>query len=481
MTATTSSHAPSSWRTGLTPYHYLVLVVACLGWLFDTMDQWLYVMARQPAITELLKNAQMGTSPDEVRHYSTLVQGIFLFGWATGGLFFGIVGDRWGRTRCMAITVGMYAVFTGLSGLAQNWEMFALFRFLTGLGIGGEFAAGAALIAEVFPQHARATALAIMQAASSLGNMAAGFISLSVFSYVPPESAWRWIFAIGFVPAVLVFVIRMFIQEPDKWKEAQEDAKRGDIKLGVITELLSPSLRRRTLCAIGLAAVGVIGFWGIGTFSPDLIRGAIGDPTGDGVVFTGNQNNAAEVEAFRATLTERDQARFDGLTDNPEGRSKEEIAKDSNQKASIAIIMQNFGAFFGVLAWGWLAQRTGRKPAFAVSFVCSAIIVPITFHFTSSFTMALILYPIMGFFLTSLFGGYAIYFPELFPTRLRATGTGVCYNVARYIAIAGPSALAFLSKPYGFAWGATMLSSVFILGLVILYFAPETRGKELPE
>ena len=481
MTDSTSIQAPKSWRAGLTPYHYLVLVVACLGWLFDTMDQWLYVMARQPAITELLRHAEMATTPDDVRYYSSLVQGIFLFGWATGGLFFGIVGDRWGRTRCMAITVGMYAVFTGLSGLAQNWQMFALFRFLTGLGIGGEFAAGAALIAEVFPQHARSTALSVMQATSAMGNMAAGVISLSVFSYVPPEMAWRWIFGIGFIPAVLVFAIRLFIKEPDKWKEAQEDAKRGDIKLGVITELLSPALRRRTLTAVGLAAVGVIGFWGIGTFSPDLLRGAIGDPTGDGIVYNGDQNSAAEVEAFRAALSEKDRARFDGLTDNPQGRPKEELAKDANQKTSIAIIMQNFGAFFGILAWGWLAQRTGRKPAFAVSLICSAIIVPVTFHFTSSFTVALILYPIMGFFLTSLFGGYAVYFPELFPTRLRATGTGVCYNVARYIAIAGPPALAYLSRPYGFAWGATMLSSVFILGLFILYFAPETKGHELPE
>jgi MFS family permease len=404
--------------------------------MFDTMDQWLYVMARQPAITDLLGP---GATPTDVRHYSGIVQGIFLFGWATGGLFFGIVGDRWGRTRCMAITVGMYAVFTGLSGLAQNWEMFAVFRFLTGLGIGGEFAAGAALIAEVFPLHARATALAIMQAASALGNMAAGFISLGVFTYNVSEDAWRWIFAIGFIPAVLVFAIRMFVHEPDQWKEAKEASEKGDIRLGVIWELLSPQLRRRTLCAVGLAAVGVVGFWGIGTFSPDLLRGAI------------NPDNLPELKA------------------------------QADKQASIAVIMQNFGAFFGVLAWGWLAQRVGRKPAFATSLICCLIIVPVTFHFTTSFALALVFYPIMGFFLTSLFGGYAVYFPELFPTRLRATGTGVCYNVARYIAIAGPPALAFLSANGGIAWGATKLSAVFVIGLVILYFAPETKDKELPE
>lgn len=424
-----------SWRTGLTPYHYLVLVVACLGWLFDTMDQWLYVLARQPAITELLG---AGATAQDVATYSGRVQAIFIFGWATGGLFFGMVGDRWGRTRCMAITVLMYAVFTGMSGLAQNWEMFALFRFLTGLGIGGEFAAGAALIAEVFPAHARTAALSIMQAASALGNMLAGLISYSVFSIVTTPDAWRWIFLIGFIPAALVFVIRMFVHEPEPWKDAQKEALKGDIKLGAIQQLLSPELRRSTLSAIALAAVGVIGFWGIGTFSPDLLRAAI------------NPDNLPELKA------------------------------QADKQASLAIIVQNAGAFLGILSWAWLAERVGRRGAFAVSLICSALIVPLTFHFTTSFATALIFYPIMGFFLTSLFGGYAVYFPELFPTRLRATGTGVCYNVARYVAIAGPTLFGALRADFGIAWAATMLSGFFIMGLLVLPFAPETKGRPLP-
>ena len=478
MTHTMPSQAPKSWREGLTPYHYLVLVVACFGWLFDTMDQWLYVLARQPAITDLLG---AGATAQDIATTSGHVQSIFLFGWATGGLFFGIVGDRWGRTRCMAITVLMYAVFTGLSGLANSWEAFAFFRFLTGLGIGGEFAAGAALIAEVFPDHARTVALSIMQAASALGNMAAGVISYGVFSSITTPDAWRWIFAIGFIPAILVFVIRMFVHEPEKWKEAQEEAKRGDIKLGAIHHLLSPQFRRSTICAVGLAAVGVIGFWGIGTFSPDLLRAAIADSTGDGVVFNGDQNNAAELEAFRATLSPDFKVKFDGKTDNPDARPAAELKSKADKQTSLAIIAQNAGAFFGILVWAWCAARIGRRGAFAGSFICCAIIVPITFHFTTSFGVALILFPIMGFCLTSLFGGYAVYFPELFPTRLRATGTGVCYNVARYVAIAGPTLFGSLRADYGIAWAATMVSGVFILGLMILPFAPETRGRALPE
>ncbi|MDM7460739.1 MAG: MFS transporter, partial [bacterium] len=203
---------PLRWYHGLTGYHWLVLTVAALGWLFDTMDQWLYVLARQPAMTELLG----ADAPKEaVAYYSSVVQAVFIAGWATGGFLFGIVGDKLGRTRTMMITVLMYAGFTGLSAFAQTWEQFALLRFLVGLGIGGEFAAGAALVAETFPAHARPTALGIMQACSAIGNMLAAVIYLLVGAN--PNLGWRWAFAVGFFPALLVFVIRLFVREPESW------------------------------------------------------------------------------------------------------------------------------------------------------------------------------------------------------------------------------------------------------------------------
>mgnify|MGYP001581112574 CR=1 FL=1 len=437
MSQSTTNSSRQSWREGLTGYHYLVLAVASFGWLFDTMDQWLYVLARQPALTQLLG---ADATPDMVKAYSGYVQAIFLFGWATGGLLFGMVGDRLGRTRTMAITVLMYAVFTGLSAFANSWEMFALFRFLTGLGIGGEFAAGAALVAEVFPNHARTTALAIMQAASALGNILAGLISFTVFSAVTGPDAWRSIFLIGFVPAILVFAIRMFVKEPERWHAAKEEAAKTGIQVGAIRDLFTDAtLRRHTLVGVALAAVGVIGFWGIGTFSPDLLRGVV------------NPDNLPELKPT------------------------------ADKQASLSVMAQNAGSFFGVLAWAWLAQRVGRRGAFAASFVACAIVVPTTFQLTSSFGTALLLFPIMGFCLTSLFGGYAVYFPELFPTRLRATGTGFCYNVARYVAISGPWLLGPLSAEVGIVAAATIISVVFVLGLFVLPFAPETKGKPLPE
>lgn len=444
------------WYHGLTRYHYLVLVVASCGWMFDTMDQWLYVLAKGPALNELLQAQKVALGltdaqyADLVKHYTGTVQMLWLFGWATGGFLFGMVGDRLGRTRTMAITVALYAGFTGLSALTRTWEQFAVCRFLVALGVGGEFAAGAALVAEVFPDHARATALGIMQAASAIGNMTAGLINLTVGAN--PDLGWRWVFGIGLAPALLVFIIRLFVREPERWEHARKTAALAAAsakgtgsgqRLGSIVELFrTPELRRNTLVGVGLAAVGVIGFWGIGTWSPELLRAAL----------------------------------------NPSGaKLLPEAARALEQKASLAVMAQNFGAFFGILTWAWLAQRLGRRGAFALTFLGCLVIVPVTFHCTTSFASALLLYPLMGFALTSLFGGYAIYFPELYPTRLRATGTGFCYNTARYVSAASPSLFANLSQAMGIRAAATSLSAIFVFGLAVLLFARETRGQPLPE
>lgn len=435
------------WYRGLTGYHWLVLFVACCGWAFDTMDQWLYVLAKGPALKELMQpviTARGIVDPvaagDLTKYYTGIVQMIFVIGWATGGFIFGMIGDRLGRTRTMAITVIMYAGFTGMCSIAHSWQSFALFRFLVGLGVGGEFAAGAALVAEAFPHRSRATALGIMQAASAVGNVTAGFIG----STIGANMGWRWVFAIGVIPALLVFIIQVFLKEPEAWQEAQQAAKAaggaGKGKaMGSLREMFGdPTLRRNTLVGMGLAAVGVMGFWGINTFSPELLRTAL----------------------------------------QPLGLSQ----KAMEQRTGWAVMAQNSGAFFGILLWAYLAQKIGRKPTFALSFIACLIVVPLTFHLTTSFGRALVLFPVMGFCITSLFGGYSVYFPELYPTRLRATGTGFCYNSARYLAAGAPYMVGYLTTAAGsIAWAATIVSVIFIFGLLILPFAPETMGKPLPE
>ena len=430
----TEAMPPSrKFTDGLTAYHYVVLVVACLGWACDTMDQWLYVQAKTPAVSELLG---LGASDPITKECVGRAQMWMMLGWATGGLFFGMVGDRLGRTRTMGLTILMFAGCTGLSGLARTPNEFIILRFLTGLGIGGEFAAGASLVAETFPAHARATALGIVQALSAVGNIGAGVI----WFFMGHSWGWRWVFAVGALPALLLFIIFLFIREPDAWVESRKRIREGKQKrsnVPVLDLFREPVLRHHTLVGVGLAAVGVIGFWGISTWSAELIRGV---------------------------LTK--------LNETPEA---------IEHKMSLCIMAQNAGGFFGVLAYSWLAQYSGRRIAFTVALAGSAVVVPATFFFTNSFATALIFFPMMGFILLMIFGGYAIYFPEMFPTRLRATGTGFCYNVARYVSAFAPYLFGKLSATYGIQKAALLVSAVFILGLMIMPFAPETKDKPLPE
>ncbi|MCX8065162.1 MAG: MFS transporter [Candidatus Hydrogenedentes bacterium] len=425
------------WNEGLTGYHYLVLAVAVMGWMFDTMDQWLFVFAKQPAMRTLLP----GVPENELNWYIGVATMCMMLGWATGGLFFGMVGDKLGRTKTMAITILMYAGFTGLSGLSQNWIQFVILRFLTGLGIGGEFAAGAALVAETFPDHARPTALAIVQSMSAIGNVLSGVINLTLSSVVTSlDEVWRYVFFIGIIPALLVFVIRLYVKEPESWSTAREKANKGEEGLGSINELFSdPRWRKHTIIGVILATVGVIGFWGISVWSAELLRKIL----------------------------------------NPENLP--ELKRATEIKVSLAVMAQNFGCFLGALAYGVIAKSVGRKIGFALALIGCLIVIPITFLITNSFPVAVIMFFSMGFMLLAIFSGYAVYFPELYPTRLRATGVGFCYNVARYISAFAPYIFGNLATRFGLRHAGVMISAVFVIGLAILPFAPETKGKPLPE
>ncbi len=429
------------WTEGLTWYHWLVLAIACCGWMFDTMDQWLYVQAKTPALKELVQIVHQSDPAftqvmvtKEADGWVGIAQTCLIIGWAVGGLFFGMVGDRLGRTRTMSVTILIYAAGTGLSGLAQSPIQFIILRFITGLGVGGEFAAGASLVAETFPAHARVMALSIVQAMSAVGNIMAGVIYYYVGAN--PEWGWRWVFAVGVIPAFLVGIIQFFIKEPEAWNKS----KSAGEEMGNILRLFQErTLLRNTLIGVSLAAVGVVGFWGIGTWSAELIRGAL----------------------------------------NPQNLP--ELAKNVDQKMALCIMAQNAGGFLGVMLFSWVAQRFGRRPGFLISFVLCLIVIPVTFYCTHSFLTAIILFPLMGFSLLMIFGGYAVYFPELFPTRLRATGVGFSYNVARFLAAAAPFVFGIIKKEHGIQTAALALTSIFILAIFILPFAPETKDKPLPE
>jgi MFS family permease len=460
--------ASGPWYRGLTGYHWFVLIVCSLGWLFDTMDQQLFVLARTPALTALLGE---GVAKADIARYGGYVTTIFMLGWATGGLLFGLLGDRWGRAKTMLLTIVLYSAFTGLSALSRTWIDFSIFRFLTGMGVGGEFAAGVSLVAEVMPTRARPYALALLQALSALGNMTAAGVSF----LLPPQSqvlglaGWRLMFVFGILPAILVILVMRRLKEPDSWVKAKEAEARGEGHhkgrgMGSLKELfLDRRWRHNTLVGVALALAGVVGVWGVAFWMSELVR-----------------NNAL--------------ANLDKPT--------------QDWYASLASLLQNAGAGLGIYAYGLLAARVGRRPAFAVSFIAAMAVVMGVFGFMTQPWHVWWMAPMLGFATLMAFGGYTIYFPELFPTRLRATGTGFCYNVARYLSAFAPSLLGALAVAYtapagtaraaaglsdltflsslgsvdnAFRYAAITIACIYMVGLIALRWAPETRDKALPE
>jgi len=445
-----ASSTSGPWWRLLNRYHWFVLVVAALGWLFDCLDQQLFTLSRGPAMKALVP----GGDPVQWGSYATSV---FLMGWATGGLFFGMLGDRIGRAKTMMITILVYSVCTGLSALSQSFWDFAFYRFITGLGVGGEFAVGVALVAEVMPDRARPGALGLLQAFSAVGNVSAALIGLGMAQLeasgtIAQGNSWRWMFVIGALPAFLALVVRARLKEPERWlalKASGELKRRPAFTYGELFRNLR--WRRHALLGMLLVCSGVIGLWGIGFFTPELIRSVL----------------------RRSFLAE--------------GVPADQISPLVDRWASWGLLMLQVGAFLGMLTFTVIAQRIGRKRAFALGFVLALVATASCFHFFQTRTQIFWLVPLMGFFQLSLFAVYAIYLPELFPTHLRSTGTSFCYNVGRFVAAAGPSALGLLKTQvfHDFAEpmrpaGITMCAA-FLLGLAVLPFLPETKGRPLPE
>lgn len=457
------------WWKELNRYHWFVLIVAALGWLFDTMDQQLFNLARMPAMKELL--AVQGQTPAELKtlidFYGPLATSIFMIGWATGGLIFGVLGDRVGRAKVMLWTILIYSACTGLSAFSVGFWDFAFYRFLTGLGVGGEFAVGVSLVAEVMPNRARPFALGLLQALSAVGNISAALMNIALGQVESsgglqhlsfgetPIKAWRILFLIGTVPALLAIFIRRNLKEPATW-QAQHDASVGK-QLGSFAELFGdPRWRKNAIVGLLLASSGIIGLWGIGFFSFELLS-----------------------PVFRK--------HFESL-----GLAENEVNGKVAMWVGITSVMQNIGGFLGIYAYSHLTHIFGRKPAFAVSFVAALFSTALVFSQLDQFHEVFWMIPLMGFCQLALFGGYAIYFPELFPTRLRSTGTSFCYNVGRYVAAAGPFALGMLTtkvfavangyqEGMGIRYAGVSMCSIFLVGLLVLPFAPETKGQPLPE
>jgi MFS family permease len=425
----------TSWHHDVTRYQWLVLLVAWLGWVFDSMDATLYAMVLHPALHDLLRAQSSGRVTSEaIGWYGGIIFSIFLIGWALGGVLFGVIADRLGRTKTLVFTILIYAVFTGLAALSYTWWQLALYRFLTALGIGGEWAAGAALVAEVWPEDKRAKAAGLLQSA-----WAAGFFFAAVVTFLLRDSSWRLIFLVGVAPALVALAVRLCVKEPERWVQAHERERQPGAAPGSkLAALFQPKLLGPTVVGSGLAFVAVFGLWGATNWTPTLVR----------------------------SLPQLQDLSADTVT----------------RYVVYATMALNAGALAGYLSFGPLADRIGRRGAFALMCAGSLVLLPLTFLVTRSLAHLFILLPLLGFFNNGIFSGFPIYLPELYPTRLRATGAGFCFNVGRVLASTGPLLTGVLVGALGsFGRAASAISLIYLLGLALLPFAPETKGKLLPE
>ena len=434
------------WYQGLTWYHWVVVLIASAGWLFDCMDQRIFALARQPALTEVLGNP----SGEIVKSWVGWATASMMIGWATGGIIFGIMSDRWGRVKTMVFTLLVYSGFTGLSGISQTGWDFLAYRFLVGLGVGGMFGAATTLVAESVPARFRTVALGSLQALSAFGNIFGSLISTVIQPGNPDFmwglAGWRVIFFVGIIPALLVIPTALFLREPERWKEAKRRIQEGEDlsqHAGSIPDLFRhPVWRRNLLVGVTLGLAGMAGLWGIGFFSPELVSTAL------------------------------------------EGESQQVV----DRVRGLGTALQDVGSFLGIMTFTVIAAWLGRKPAFLLGFLACLVTTIFVFNNLNEASDAYWMLPLMGFAQLSVFGGYSIYFPELFPTRLRGTGVGFCYNTVRYLAAGFPPMLMALNsmlvsqgteEPFRVA--ATIMSSIFVLGIVALIWAPETKGQPLPE
>ena len=438
-------HTPAAGREtqstrvfeGVTPYHWLVVIIASAGWLFDCMDQRLFILGRESALRELLPG-----DPAAIRTHIGYATTSMILGWATGGIIFGMMSDKIGRVKTMVATLLVYSGFTGLSGLANSGVDFTIYRFLAGIGIGGMFGAATTLVAESVPAGFRAMALGSLQALSALGNIIGSLLSLQIppgsQNYFNDYAGWRVLFFVGIVPALLVIPIIFVLKEPDSWLKAKADAAAGigHKNVGSPVELFrDPRWRRNTVVGLFLGVSGMIGLWGIGFFSPELISTALrGAP----------QNVVDTVRGWGTAF-------------------------------------QDVGSFLGMITFTMVAAFLSRRLAFLLALLLSMVVTMFVFQSLNSAADAYWMLPMMGFAQLAVFAGYSIYFPELFPTRLRGTGVGFCYNTVRYLAAPAPTLMGYLATMMSFRSAAVLMSTIYLVGVIALIWAPETKGKPLPE
>jgi MFS family permease len=401
------------WREG-TPDAQRALIAAGLGWMLDAFDVMLYALLLASIIADL------GIS----RGTAGAIGSATLIAAAAGGLLFGVVADRYGRTRALIASVLIYSIFTAACGLATTAAQLAIFRVLLGIGMGGEWASGAALVSETWPDEHRGKALGLMQSAWAIGYGLAALVTLLVL----PRWGWRVVFLIGVLPALLTLWVRRHVKEPDLWlRRRAESPGRGrfadivrDGRLGV------------TVAVTLMNACTLFAWWGFNLWLP----GYLSMPAESGGV---------------------------GL---------------SAERMSWFIIAMQIGMWFGYVTFGYISDAIGRRRAYVFYLVTAAVLIAVYTSVRAPGAL-LLLGPFVAFFATGYFSGFGAVTAEIYPTEIRATAQGFTYNLGRIASAAAPFTVGALAQTRGFGMALATTSVAFLLAALMWIWIPETRGRRL--
>ncbi|HWQ92075.1 MAG TPA: MFS transporter [Clostridia bacterium] len=414
--------APLSTPAVRTRDQWLVLAAAFLGWMFDGLEQGVFPLVARPALQDLL-----GVQGDKlIGPWMGYITALFLLGAALGGLAFGWLGDRIGRVRAMILSILAYSIFTGFCYFAQAPWQLGLFRFLSAVGMGGEWSLGVALVMECWPEKHRPLLAGAIGAAANLGFALLGLLG-TLFSVT--RESWRWVMLAGAAPAILALFIARYVPESDRWKESVKESKTHPVR-----EVFSARLLKNTLIGIALASVVLIGTWGSVQWLP----------------------------SWAGQLTDEKVANAKGLTQ----------------------MLSGLGAMVGCFVGPWIGGKFGRRPAYFILCLSSLLACGFLFRGVTEYSaLFLVMVFLVGGTTAAFFGWLPLYLPELFPTRVRATGQGICYNSGRIFAAVGAVQMGYLMAMFegSYAKAGAWITLIYVVGMLIIWFAPETKGKPLPE
>jgi len=444
MTTTTLNPQDVPWYRTLSKKHWLILLATNLGWMFDGFENYALILTAGPAFKQLLDPSLYSSIP----FYIGSIIAINLFGWGVGGVVGGILADYIGRKKMMIISILAYSIMTGLSSFAWDFWSFAILRFLVGVAVGSEWATGSSMMAELWPDNARGKGAGLMQCGLGLGF----FIASVTWLYVSPmgPDAWRYMYLIGVLPALLTLWIRRTIPESELWEEVNKKRiaainlqKNGNelnddqsklAKFTLVDLFTDKSLRKQTIVIFLMSLTTTVGFWGISTWVPPFIASIAGAS-----------------------------------------------GKLAPQWASYAGMAYTAGSVTGYIAFGFLADKFGRKPVTITFFLISLIMTPVFFFLTKDLTWLLMLAFITAAFANGQYTWMPVWIPELYPTRIRATALAFAFNAPRFIAFLGPLLAGSMIVAFGgFGKAAMVLASIYILGILVTPMLRETKGQSLP-